>query len=69
MTHDEYYIKYLQSMFGNASISFFGIILSIVTLILLSIIVLLNSTTVFMLPNVTTEGTTVKLPTTKHVIV
>ncbi|UBZ25593.1 hypothetical protein QKT26_gp03 [Carcinus maenas nudivirus] len=68
-SHDDYYVKYLQSMFGNASISFFGIIICIISLILISVILLLNSTTVFVTPIVTGNATNIKLPTTKPVII
>lgn len=67
MTHDEYYIKYLQNMFGNTTVTFFGIVVCIITLIIISIIILLNSTTVFMTPVIENDG--IKLPTTKPIIV
>ncbi len=68
MNHDEYYIKYLQSMFGNTSVPFFGILITIITLILMCIIVLLNSTTVFVTPTIINEKPGIKLPTSKNVI-
>ena len=69
MTHDELYVKYLQNMFGNASVSFFGVIICIITLILICIVILLNSTTVFVTPTIVNSKDTVKLPTTKPIIV
>lgn len=62
-THDEFYIKYLQSMFGTASLSFFGILISVITLILICSIVMLNSTMVFVTPQ-TGDKTNIDLP--KH---
>lgn len=65
-THDEQYIQYLQTMFGTASISFFGVLVSIITLILICIVLLLNSTMVFITPQITTG---INLPTKKPIIV
>lgn len=68
MTHDEYYIKYLQSMFGNTTVSFFGIIISIITLILICVVIMLNSTTVFVTPIIKGSNESLKLPTTKPIV-
>ena len=56
MTHDDLYLQYLQSMFGNTSVSFFGIIIVIITLILMCIIVILNSTNAFLTPIIKIDG-------------
>ncbi|QBB28608.1 hypothetical protein HgNV_003 [Homarus gammarus nudivirus] len=76
MNHDDYYIQYLQSMFGNASVSFFGIILTVISLILISIVILLNSTTVFVTPvggsnsgSSSNSAPLMKLPTTKPFVI
>lgn len=67
MDHDSYYLKYLHAMFGNASVSFFGVIICIVTLILICIVVMLNSTTVFFEPIINKKG--VELPIKQPIIV
>lgn len=51
-THDLEYVKFLQQSFGTTSVPFFGSIIAIVALILICIIILLNSTTVFIMPQV-----------------
>ena len=67
--HDEQYLQYIQGMFGNASVAFFGIIIAITTLILICIIIMLNATTVFMTPIINNKDQGIKLPTNKPIVV
>lgn len=67
--HDSFYVQYLQSMFGNASIAFFGVLIAIVSLILMCVIVMLNSSTVFMTPVILQGTNDTKLPITKPTVI
>lgn len=49
-THDEDYLRFLQKSFGTTSVPFFGVLMVTISLILISIIVLFNSATVFVKP-------------------
>lgn len=73
-THDEQYIKFIQKAFGTTSVPFFGALMVTVSLVLICIIVLFNSSLVFShevvigyAPNDSGEG--LRIDITKPVIV
>lgn len=46
-THDEDYIKFIQKAFGTTSVPFFGVLMVTISLVLISILILFNSSLVF----------------------
>lgn len=49
-THDEAYLQFLQRSLGTTSVPFFGMLITVISFILITILVVCNSTMTFLSP-------------------